>query len=342
MGEIMSISRTATRWLRALLAAAALSNLSCANGLWPLAGNGSSLMERWRSQTARAEAAAAAEEQKQPATVEQLIAQGDEFRDDGSLADALFSYARAHRTADEASVAGERIAFLQLRRDPGRAEAIFEVLLDNDPYSSTLRTGLALASLAQSDLERARLELDEAIRLDPGAATPRLVLGVILDRLDESEAAQEQYRAAHALRPQDWVILNNLGVSYLLSDDPESAEDSLRRAVHLRPDDPALRNNLGLAIGLQGRPEDAFRQFSRASNEAMAHNNLGWTYYLRGDYVRALEHFEQALDVEGDAVLTVLRNIELARAALGDAEAPEIGFEAVPVSTEEREELAGR
>lgn len=321
--------------------ACSLATSSCAGGwLSFVQSDAGAMLDHWRSEIAQRRSAEEAEHlAKRVSTVEELLAQGDQFRDDGELADALFSYVRAHHGGEERVEPGERIAFLHLRDEPRRAEAIFEVLLERDPYSATLRTGLALTALAEGEIERARIELDEAISLDPGAPTPRVLLGVILDRLDDHEAAQEMYRAANALRPEDWVILNNLGVSYLLSNDPESAEAALQKAATLRPGDAALRNNLGLALGLVGRPVEAFEQFALVAGEAQAHNNLGWVYYLQGEYTLALEQFEAALDVKGEAVLTVLRNIELARAALArqETEVPEIGFEATPVEGEEAE-----
>ena len=338
MGEPMKVSKSNV-WLRCLVIALSLATSSCASG-WLSKSDAAVMIDRWRQDSAQRRAAEEAEQaKKRVSTVEELLAQGDQFRDDGELADALFTYARAHQKDGDQVSAGERIAFLHLREDPRRAEAIFEVLLERDPYSATLRTGLALTALGEGDLERAQRELDEAIALDPSAATPRVLLGVILDRLDDHEAAQEMYRSAHALRPDDWVILNNLGVSHLLASDPEAAEEALQRAVNLRPGDAALRNNLGLALGLMGRPEEAFEQFAKVAGGPQAHNNLGWVYYLQGEYALALEEFEQALDVEGEAVLTVLRNIELARAALEaqEGEVPEIGFEAVPVESDEDE-----
>ena len=335
-GTTMGTTHPMGRAAVALLAGLGLALSSCASVQSFARDESSKLIERYRKAAdARSEAAQTAEKETPPpqVSIDDLLAQGDQFRDEGELGDAMFHYVRAHRTDAARIEPGERIAFLHLRKDPARAETLFEVLLEREPYSASLRTGLALAELAQGDLERARIELDEAIALDPRAATPRLLLGVVLDRTDDHAAAQEQYEQAHALRPNDWVILNNLGVSHLMAGEPEAAETSLRRAVRLRPRDAALRNNLGLALGLQGLHDEALRQFREVASEPEARNNLGWVLYLSGDYAGALEQFERALDVEGDAVLTVLRNIELASAALGHA--PDIGFEALPVETAE-------
>ena len=277
------------------------------------------LLERYRKQNDTERTLATEDEEAEgeiPApSLETLLAQGDRHRSSGQLAGALYSYLQAHGSNRERTEPRERIAYLHLRRDPSLAESIFETILAEAPYEARYHTGLALSLIAQDRLEEARDALTEAIHLDAAAATPRALIGVIHDRLGDHEAAQVQYERAHQLRPTDWVILNNLGVSLLLSRAPEEAALRLREAVHLKPRDPALRNNLGLALGLSGRYEEAFFAFKRLGGEARAHNNLGWVHYLTGDYALAQEHFEQALSVGGDELLTVVKNITLARRA---------------------------
>lgn len=312
------------RWLRAPAVALALFPLwACANppGV-PMArrDDAAQVIERYRETMARRRSEAELESQRRPQpSLAELLKEGDRYRERGELVSALFSYLRAHQAGDATTEPRERIAFLHLRTDPGRAQAIFELLLAEAP-TSTAQTGLALAHLAQGNDASARGALETAIALDPDAATPRCLLGVILDRLGEHGAAREQYEAAHQLRPGDYVILNNLGVSYLMSDEPERALEPLRKAIHLETRDPAPRNNLGIALARLGRYGEALDAFRAVANEAEAQNNLGWMYFLNGEYGQAVSRFERAIDAEGDQVLTVVRNLELALEAQRGAE----------------------
>ncbi len=247
-----------------------------------------------------------------------LMAEGDQKRDSGELAAALFSYLQAYR-ADHNNIAPvERVALLHLRREPERAQMILEELISSRPGQSSLHSGLALAFLAQDKLDEAREELFQAIELDPNAATPRCILGVIYDRAGEHGAAQESYLIAAELRPSDYSIPNNLAVSFMLSGEPARAVPHLERAIVLEPRDPALRNNLGLALALSGNDQEALEVFQEIATEPEAHNNLGYAQYLRGDYGLAIASYEKALSVRGEGVLRVIRNLELAREALGE------------------------
>ena len=73
---------------------------------------------------------------------------------------------------------------------------------------------------------------------------------------------------------------------------------------------------LGLALGRQERYREAKRAFTQANDKKAAANNLGWVYYLNGDYERALRWYEFALLQPGDGQLTILENIETASRAL--------------------------
>jgi Flp pilus assembly protein TadD len=247
-----------------------------------------------------------------------LLAEGDKQRDAGELAAALFSYLQAYEADRSDTAPVERVALLHLRREPDRAQLIFEELIASEPGRSTLHSGLALTHLAQDELDPARKALFRAIELDPNAATPRCLLGVLYDRAGEHGAAQESYEIAARLRPSDYSILNNLAVSFLLAGEPARAVPHLEHAIVLEPRDTALHNNLGLALALSGHDDDALQAFRKAADEPQAHNNLGYARYLRGDYGLAIRSYEKALAVRGEGVLRVIRNLELAREALGE------------------------
>ncbi len=103
--------------------------------------------------------------------------------------------------------------------------------------------------------------------------------------------------------------LNNLGVSYLLSGDYERSAEALQDAVALGSDDPAVHNNLGLALGLLGRNADSFKTFRASGSVGDAYNNLGYVFFLRGDYDAAIRSYEKALLSDDTDMRRVIRNI---------------------------------
>ncbi len=249
-------------------------------------------------------------------TVEERLLEAERLLAEGHEAQAVWNYAQAHREDPTNAKPRARIGFMEIARDPQRAEALFAEIVRDHPDSAEAHAGLGLARFAQDRLDAARQALERAVELDPDSASALYWLAVVYDLLDRPERARELAERAHALSPNDARIVNNLGVSYLVADEFERAEQAFRAAILLDPGDPALHNNLGLAVGRQGRYSEAFAQFRLAGTEQAAENNLGYLYYLNGDYAQAIAHLERSLELGGGDRLTVVKNLQAARLAL--------------------------
>ena len=83
------------------------------------------------------------------------------------------------------------------------------------------------------------------------------VQGTIEDRLDNHEAAQNFYRQALQIQPNDAATLSNLGLSQALSKDLSGAERTLRRAAEAPGADEQVRNNLALVLALEGKFDES-------------------------------------------------------------------------------------
>ena len=251
-----------------------------------------------------------------PQTYSEALSQGDQARDAGLRAKALWRYLRANQIDPSNPLATERIAYLHLSDDPARAASIFRDILADHPEVPETLAGLGLAEYAQGDFQAAAAHLEQARVMAPERAEIAAGLGVTYDALGRYEDAQAQYHAAHALDPDDAEVLNNLGLSRLLSGAPEEAADAFRHAILFRPDDPALHNNLGLALARTGDYRSALGEFRRAGTESGALNNLGYVLFLNGEIARAIEHYERALTLAGADRLTIAENLWLAQSAL--------------------------
>jgi Flp pilus assembly protein TadD len=82
------------------------------------------------------------------------------------------------------------------------------------------------------------------------------IIGVTLDTLDQHSAAQDYYRRALAISPDNPKILSNLGLSYILEGKPGLAEQTLRQAAALPGADSRITQNLVMALGVQGKFEE--------------------------------------------------------------------------------------
>jgi tetratricopeptide (TPR) repeat protein len=86
---------------------------------------------------------------------------------------------------------------------PGNAVAQYRAALEVRPRYLDVREKLAVALLADGDVEAARRELERVLEEEPGFVEARLRLGVALQRLGNQEGAVREWRRVLQLRPDD-------------------------------------------------------------------------------------------------------------------------------------------
>ncbi|WP_374452147.1 tetratricopeptide repeat protein [Phenylobacterium sp.] len=160
-------------------------------------------------------------------------------------------------------------------------------------------TGDAEAKLTYADLLRANERYDDSAQ--------------VLSGLIERSATP------------DWRLLYMRGVAYERAGHWPQGERDLKAALELRPDEPELLNYLGYTwIDRGERLAEALGMVERAvaanpQSGAMV-DSLGWAHYRLGDYKKAVDLLEQAVELEagdpeinnhlGDAYWRVGRRIE--------------------------------
>ena len=263
-----------------------------------------------------ADAARERERAKHPDTMEDRLKRGDANLAAGRVAAALWDYANAHLLNPKAAAPRERFGYVHLRKNPERAQPLFESALELEPNSVSGHIGLGLSMLANGEREKGLSHLERAVELDPKSPRAQAALGVSLDQLGRREEALKHLEAARDLRPHDARNLNNLGVAYLRAGQPERAEPLFRAALREDGSDASLRaNNLGMAVAMQGRFDEALESFRKAGDEQSARANLGYAHYARGEYDQSISEYEKALLAGGKANVEVVRNLEAARRA---------------------------
>jgi Flp pilus assembly protein TadD len=81
--------------------------------------------------------------------------------------------------------------------------------------------------------------------------------GAVADQLGDHVQAQDYYRSALKIAPNEPTIMSNLGLSYALTKQLPLAETTLRRAVAQPSADRRVRDNLALVLSLEGKFADA-------------------------------------------------------------------------------------
>lgn len=190
---------------------------------------------------------------------------------------------------------------------------------DNDIYlSMQMRYNMNL--IRQGQLKDAAQRLNEIIEYYPGLPIFNMTLGDVYRQDGQCKKALVQYREAlkHAKKDDTGIgaLYFSCAICYRELGDWEKAEESLVYALAVEPDNASYLNDLGYSYLENGEKlDEAFAMIRRAAEQVPYDGNvldsLGWAYYLRGDYDKAVEILEKAVDLQaGNALIN---------AHLGDA-----------------------
>jgi len=103
----------------------------------------------------------------------------------------------------------------------------------------------------------------------------------------------------------DWFLHYARGVSLQETGDWPAAERDLLHALDLAPEQPLILNHLGYSwIERRYRVDDALALVQKAvdlsPNNGFIIDSLGWAYYRLEDYDQAVRHLERAVELEPD------------------------------------------
>lgn len=120
----------------------------------------------------------------------------------------------------------------------------------------------------------------------------------------QPQAAYQEAEQALALNPQmheAWHV-KGLLLHHAFGRQDEALTAYLK-SLELKPDFSEARTNLGnLYVDLK-RYDDAIAQYDKALNDVLygapfiAHGNLGWAYYKKGDLAQALDHLKASVTI---------------------------------------------
>jgi Flp pilus assembly protein TadD len=234
-------------------------------------------------------------------------------------AQALLAPSAAMLTAKQEQLA---LAYLRLvlRLDPGRddaavllgdilagagdvegARAAYAVPKPDSPEFADARAKLAWSYQNDKDSVTAlKLAREGAAG---GSASARLTLADLL-RVNEhfAESAEILSGLIAQSKSPDWRLLYARGVAYERMDRWADAERDLQAALKLQPDEPELLNYLGYSWIDRGEHlREALGMVEKAvaadpKSGAMV-DSLGWAHYRLGDYTKAVEKLEEAVEL---------------------------------------------
>ena len=147
---------------------------------------------------------------------------------------------------------------------------------------------------------------------------------VCLERLGQWPKAEADFKVALDLNPDEPLILNYLGYSWVdRNDRVEEALKLIKRAVELKPEDGYYIDSLGWAYYRLGRFEEAVAQLERAvelkAEDPTINDHLGDAYWRAGRKFEAQYQWSIALASKPEAV-----DVPKIQAKLKDGMPPEV------------------
>ena len=145
-------------------------------------------------------------------------------------------------------------AALRAAGQTGQAVAVMRKAAIYHPQDREVLAAFGKALAADGRFKEALATIRRAQRADNPDWQLLATEGGILDSIGKHEDARKLYQQALVLAPGEPQILNNLGLSYVLTGELDQAEAALREAAASPKATRKIRQNLELVLSLDGRP----------------------------------------------------------------------------------------
>ncbi len=229
------------------------------------------------------------------------------------------------------------------RKEYGTAADAFRRAVEHDAENVGARAWLAQAFEEAGKLDEAEKTLREALRVNPGSGDFETELGRFLVRTRRaSDEGVALLRKAAAASPDDPAAALAVASAYThlkrhaealpvllalvqkhpdykparyslamtwdeLKDFPK-AEAELRGMLAKDPDDDMAANALGYLYAEKGICLDEAKRLLEVALKRQPENgayldSMGWVFYRKGDFAKALEYLQKAFETEKDAVI---------------------------------------
>jgi tetratricopeptide (TPR) repeat protein len=184
----------------------------------------------------------------------------------------------------------------------GTSELLWAHALAEAEWSSELHRLRGTSLADEGNLEQARAELRESLRLQPGYFEAIYDLGVVLSLSGESDGAVAYLRQAVGMRPGDPRTHMSLGEALARTGQVPEAISSYYRALRFHPSCAEVRFDLGVAFLRQRKVNEAIKQLTEAvtlrPRYTEAHSMLGGAFAIAGRIDDAAAEYDQAVRLD--------------------------------------------
>ena len=186
----------------------------------------------------------------------------------------------------------------------GEAVEIYREINPAGAYGWVARLRLADDLYDMGDVKGAIAQLRRMVNDRPERSDALVRLGNILryeGRNDESIKAYDQAVARLGeIQNDDWTILYGRGIALERSGRWDRAEQDFRKALELEPDQPTVLNYLGYSmvekgINLAEARDMLERAVAQRQDSGFIVDSMGWALYKLGEFTDAVDYLERAV-----------------------------------------------
>ncbi len=179
------------------------------------------------------------------------------------------------------------------------AVSLWQDTVNKSPDKARPRNNLANAYGSRGDYDKALIECERAIELDPTYGFAYHNMGIIYTHLGDDEKAIEYYMKAITLNSGILAAHNSLAKAYSRQGKYEKAVVGFKFVIKHNPYYTEPYNNLGVAYYKMGKLKEAVKYYLKAlqldPGYAEARHNLGVAYSRQGKYQEAVREYKEAL-----------------------------------------------
>jgi serine/threonine-protein kinase len=154
-----------------------------------------------------------------------------------------------------------------------KSELEFQTQDNKPPTAKTLYSMADILAKQGRDSECAYI-LKRIIQENPEFLPAYNNLAELQMRQGQTNTAIETLQNGLKVNSEDAVLLNNLGMCWIVRRDYENALKMFTRAAGIMPENVKYRANMAVALGLMGRDEESLALFKQLLPEDQASHNL--------------------------------------------------------------------
>lgn len=261
---------------------------------------------------------------KEQAEARQCLMRGLSYAAQGRQELAFEQYSRAAALDPGLTQARFRRGMVLLEKQlPAPALEEFTAVMEQDPNYAPGFAAAGKVYFMNGLYPEARKLFEKALALDASLLEAYDHLGAIHNYNKEYQNALATFRTALDKHPDAVYLFNNVGLAHSMLGQDTEAVEAFRKAIMLGAPSSKAYNNMGLALCRMGRYREALEAFRAAGGEAAAWNNLGYFFFLDGQYPRAITSFEKAIELEPTYYQRAAENLKRARLAAQFAQGTE-------------------